>query len=324
MAGVGVVILFWTVIKLLGNIEHSFNHIWGVEKARTIKRKFADYLSVMLICPLLVVMSGSLTIYLSTQLEKAGNENAAIGTISHALQYVIGFLPLVVLCAVFTFLYMFFPNTKVRFYAGMISGILTAVLFQALQWVYINSQIGISHYNAIYGSFAALPLFLIWLYLSWMIVLFGAEFSYAQQNASNYEFEPQAQRASLRFRNLLALRITQICVQEFQHSKPPPDEVKIQKLLRCPAALVRSEIERLIVSGVLVRVLNNNDETTAFHPACPVEQLTAAEVLRLLELNGSSHFPVCADSEFQRISELLENFDIQIAQSSENRPLGEL
>ena len=186
IAGIGVAVLFWTIIKVLGNIEKSFNDIWGVKKARSIGRKLSDYLSMMLVCPILFVMSSSVTVFIAGQIRLVTEKIALLGAISPFIFAILRLFPYCVIWIMFSFLYIFMPNTKVNFRSGILAGIVAGTTYQVVQWVYITFQIGVTKYNAIYGSFAALPLFLVWLQLSWLIVLFGEEISFAYQNVDTY------------------------------------------------------------------------------------------------------------------------------------------
>jgi len=173
VAGAGVAILFWTVIKVLGNIERSFNDIWGIKQARKFGRKFSDYLSVMLICPILIIVSSSITVFITTQVQLITEKMLLLGAISPLISFILKLLPYSMIWILFTFIYIFMPNTKVSFKSGLLAGILAGSIYEIIQWVYITFQVGVVKYNAIYGSFAALPMFLVWLQLSWLIVLFG-------------------------------------------------------------------------------------------------------------------------------------------------------
>ncbi|MDD5255900.1 MAG: YihY/virulence factor BrkB family protein, partial [Candidatus Omnitrophica bacterium] len=179
IAGVGVALLFWTVIKVLGDVERSFNDIWGIKNMRSLMRRFADYLSVMLICPVLLILASSATVFINTQAKMLTQKISVLGAFAPTVYFLLDLLPYTVMWAVFTFLYIFIPNTKVNFKSGILAGIVAGTIYQVMQWVYVHFQIGVANYNAIYGSFAALPLFLVWLQLSWRVVLLGAEISFA-------------------------------------------------------------------------------------------------------------------------------------------------
>ncbi|PLX13185.1 MAG: YihY/virulence factor BrkB family protein, partial [Marinilabiliales bacterium] len=188
IAGIGFVILLWSVMKVFSNIESSFNAIWQVRQARNWFRKFSDYIAMLIVAPILLVSSSSATVFISTMLKQLAAESAFVGMLSPLLFFFIKLIPYVLVWLLLTMIFMVMPNTKVSFKSAFVAGIISGTAFVFIQWVYIHFQVGVSKYNAIYGSFAALPLFLIWLQMSWLIVLFGAEISFAVQNVEKYEF----------------------------------------------------------------------------------------------------------------------------------------
>ncbi|MDY6973367.1 MAG: YihY/virulence factor BrkB family protein, partial [Thermodesulfobacteriota bacterium] len=187
IAGIGVIVLLWTVIKLLGHIESSFNEIWGVRRSRPFVRKMSDYLSVMLIGPIFVVVSSSATLFITTQINRIAENTALLSMLNPLIVLMLKMLPYCLIGILLTIIYILMPNTRVKVKSGLVAGIIAGAVFVSVQWGYINFQIVIAKYNAIYGSFAAIPLFLIWLQLSWLIVLFGAEISFAIQDVGTYE-----------------------------------------------------------------------------------------------------------------------------------------
>jgi membrane protein len=220
IAGVGIVVLFWTIIKVLGNIESSFNDIWGVKTPRAFGRKLADYLSVMLICPVLIILAGSITVLLTTRLASMLEQLSFLGYLANVLIALLKLLPYGVIWLVFTFIYVFMPNTKVELKSALWGGILAGTVYQLVQLAYIKFQIGVSNYGAIYGSFAALPLFLAWLQLSWLIVLLGAEASFAHQNVATYEFEQDCLTVNPRFKRMTALAVGAVHQKLCPSAKP--------------------------------------------------------------------------------------------------------
>ncbi len=161
IAGVGVALLFWTIVKVLGNIEQSFNDIWGVKQGRTLARKFTDYLSLMLIAPLLFIMSGSVTVLITSEVTAIMEKISILGAVGPLIFTLLKLLPYMMIWLLFTVLYMMMPNTRVKFRSALFGGVIAGTIYQLVQWVYINFQIGVSSYGAIYGSFAALPLLLV-------------------------------------------------------------------------------------------------------------------------------------------------------------------
>jgi membrane protein len=319
IAGVGIVLLFWSVIKLLEQIESSFNDIWGVQQGRSFVRKLSDYLSMMLVCPVLFIVSSSLTVLATTQLTAWLERAAWLHGVAPLVVFGVSLLPMAVVWLLFSFLYLFIPNTRVSVKAGVLAGIIAGVMYQAAQWAYLTFQIGVARHNAIYGSFAALPLFLIWLQTSWMIVLFGAEISFAVDNEETYEFERDCRDASLRMRRLVALRIVALCAQRFSNGEPAPTAVQIAHELDAPIRLVRGIVYELTQVRVLSPVPPEGEP--CYQPAQDVNRLTVSTVLQALRMRGSDQIPMKRDAAFERLAKTLDRFDQLIAKAPENKPL---
>jgi membrane protein len=324
IAGVGVVFLFWTIISLLSNIESSFNDIWGVVKPRTFSRKFADYLVTMLVCPILLAVAGGLTIFVSSQIETLVAKVPLLENLGPMFWLIIKVLPYVTIWVAFTFIFISMPNTKVRLMSGLIAGIVAGTLFQLIQWGYVNFQVQITSRYAIYGSFAALPLFLIWLQISWLIVLFGAEVSFAHQNVETYEFEPDCLSVSRSFKTLLSLLIAHHLVRNFCEGLPPANASQLSHQLEIPVRLVRQILYELSESGVLTEARSGEDKELAYQPAVNAEKITVKFVIDRLEQRGTSNIPVVKSGEFEKLSGCLRQFGQIIEKSSANMLLKNL
>jgi membrane protein len=324
IAGVGIVVLFWTIIKVLGNIERSFNDIWGVTTQRTMGRKFADYLSVMMICPVLLIIASSATVLVSTQISLMLERLSFLGYVADVLIGLLKFLPYAVLWLVFTFIYMFMPNTKVEVKSALWAGIFAGTIYQIVQLAYIKFQVGVSSYGAIYGSFAALPLFLAWLQLSWLIVLLGAEISFAHQNVATYEFEEDCLSASDSFKKTTALMVTSLCVKNFLNEKKPLSAEDISRQLEVPIRLVRSVLSDLTDARLLSEVCLDHREVVAYQPACDIQRLTVAEVSERLDQQGVTTVPIADSPEVQKLRETLQRFREMNKQSPANLKLQDL
>jgi len=318
IAGAGLLLLFWSVIRLLGNIEDSFNHIWGIEKARTLARKTSDYLSATLICPILFILSSTITVVIKSQVQLVVERITLLGAISPVIFFTLKLLPYCVIWILFTFVYMFMPNTKIQFGSGLFAGIVAGTLYQIFQLVYLTFQIGVARYNAIYGSFAALPLFLLWLQLSWMIVLFGAELSSAHQHVETYEFEPDCSRVSQAFRKLLTLRVVHLVVKGFSDGGRALSAVQIASTLEIPILLVRDILKQLVASEVLSELCDKEAKETSYQPACTIDLLTIKYVIDRLEAYGTDTVPVVNSKELETLSGCLKAFGEAIEKSSAN------
>jgi membrane protein len=182
--GVGLIFMLYTVLMLVNNVEETFNQIWQVNNSRPILRSFANYLAMFFLFPIIIVISTGLSIFMETVADRM-DDIVILEPIVHKL---FSFFPFMLMSLLFIFLYVYMPNTKVRFSCAIIPGILAGIAMHLLQIAYIHSQIWVTGYNAIYGSFAALPLFMLWVQISWAICLFGAQLTYTNQNLNRIGF----------------------------------------------------------------------------------------------------------------------------------------
>jgi membrane protein len=324
IAGIGVVVLFWIVIKLLSNIERSFNDIWGIKEARSTGRKLSDYVSIMLICPILVIMSGSITVFIVTQVTLITERFAFLGVFSPIIFFMFKLLPYCAIWGVFTFIYIFMPNTKVNFRSGLIAGVIAGTIYQIAQWAYISFQVGVAQYNAIYGSFAALPLFLIWLQISWLIVLFGAEISFALQNIDTYEFEPDCLRVSTSFKKLISLQTAHLLIKNFSNGHAPLTAIQISHTLETPIRLVSQILYEFVESGIASETKTEEYNQFAYQPSRDINILTIKYIFDALEQRGTDEIPVAQTRELKTLSEALKTFNDTIEKSPANRLLKDI
>ena len=182
--GVGLIFMLYTVLMLVNNVEETFNQIWQVNNSRPILRSFANYLAMFFLFPIIIVVSTGLSVFMETMAGKM-DDFVILEPIVHKL---FSFFPFILMSLLFIALYVFMPNTKVRISCAIIPGILAGLAMHLLQIAYIHSQIWVTGYNAIYGSFAALPLFMLWIQISWTICLFGAQLTYTNQNLNRIGF----------------------------------------------------------------------------------------------------------------------------------------
>jgi membrane protein len=324
IAGIGLLVLFWSVLKVLGHIEMALNDIWGIKESRSWGRKFSDYLSIMLISPILVLMSGSATVFIKTQVTQITQKVELLGVISPLIFFLLKFTPYVLIWVLFTILYIIMPNTKVNFKAGLLGGVVAGTLYQIAQWAYISFQIGAAKYNAIYGSFAALPLFLMWLQISWWIVLFGAELSFANQNVDTYEYEPDCLKVSPGFKKLAALQIAHLLIKKFENGDRPLTDSQISAKLEMPIRLVHNILFDLVESGLVSEIKTQADKEFAYQPARDINNLTIQYVLRALDQKGTDDIPVSRTEDHQALSDALKKFSEAMEKSPANKLLKDL
>ncbi len=318
VAGIGVAALFWVVIKVLGNIERSFDDIWGIKEMRPIGRKFSDYLSIMLLCPILIILSSSATVFITTQIRALTQSVEFLGFVASIILSGVRLVPYLFIWVLFTFIYIFMPNTKVNFKSALLAGIVSGTLYVVAPWGYINFQIGVARYNAIYGSFAALPIFLVWLQISWLITLFGAELSFAHQNVDTYEFEPDALQASNRLKKLFALRVTNFIVKNFDEGRAPLSDNRISHELEMPIRIVRDILFDLEKEGIVAKRSSEPHQEETYLPARNIENLRVKDIIDALEKKGINAMPALGSEEMDRLSGTLDDFDRAIAESPGN------
>ena len=293
--GIGLVMLLWTVINLVSNIEITFNRIWEVKKARSMYRKITDYFSMFLLMPILIVVSGGLSIFMSTMLKQMTD----FDILGPVLKFFIRLIPFVLTWFMFTGLYIFMPNTKVKFKHAFISGVLAGTAYQAFQFLYISSQLWVSRYNAIYGSFAALPMFLLWLQISWTICLFGAQLTYAGQNIRNFSFDKDTQNISRRYRDFISILIMSLIAKRFANNEVPYTASEISEENQIPIRLTKQILYQLLEINLIHEVVSDQkSEEIAYQPSMDINQLNVAVLLDRLDTYGSENFKIDKDEEF--------------------------
>ena len=293
--GVGLVLLLWTVINLINNMEITFNRIWQIKKPRTIYRKITDYFSMLLLIPILLVVSSGLSIFMSTTLKHIEDFTllAPIG------KFLIRLIPFALTWLMFTALYAFLPNTKVKLKHAFISGVLAGTAHQVFQYLYIGGQVWVSRYNAIYGSFAALPLFLLWMQVSWTICLFGAELTYASQNIRNFSFDKDTRNISRRYHDFVAVLIMSLIAKRFERGERPYTLAEISEECQIPIQLTRRLFDELQEVELVHEVVpDDRDGDTAYQPSMDVHRMSVATLLDRLDTHGSEDFKIDREHEF--------------------------
>ncbi len=318
MAGVGIVILFYTIMKVLNHIEASFNEIWQISRERSFSRKFADYFSMMLIAPFLIILSNVATVYLSTQIEEIAAQIALWGLFNPVLMTVAKFVPYILVWILFTILYMIMPNTRVKFSSAIIAGIMAGTIFQLVQWGYIHFQVGVARYGAIYGSFAALPLLLLWMQVSWVVVLFGAELSFANQNVEQYEYETESLNMSIYNRRLITLYITHLLVKNFESGQPPYTARQISNELEIPIRLTREILDDLLEINIVNEARTAYTKDAAYQPAIDIHKISVKFLTDKLDHRGMNVLVAKKTGEIARLKEIMRSFNTALEKCPAN------
>lgn len=314
LAGVGIVILIWSVIQVLGNIESAFNRIWQIKKPRSYVRKFTDYLTVILVAPVFMVLASTLTVSLSGIFDRISDTYPILGH----LNFIVGSLPFVIIWFLFAFVYMVMPNTKVNFKSAFIAGLIAGTLFQFTQWGYIYFQIGVSKYGAVYGSLAALPLFIIWMQMSWLIVLLGAEISFANQNVNLYEYESDSLLLSPRLKKILTFMVANLVVKNFEEGKDPLSSTEISRKLKIPVRLVREIVDGLVNVKIFSELVSEDEKERSYQPAIDINKITFGMIKYRLEDMGSHHIQPLKNKEYQQILKMMDEAQALLENSDKN------
>lgn len=281
--GVGLIFMLWTVIMLINNIEHTFNYIWQVKKPRSIFRTITDYMAMFLLMPIIIVITSGFSIFVAT----ISDTIEGYILLAPVMRFFIAIMPYIFMSAVFVALYIFMPNTKVKFTCALIPGILAGVAMQGLQLFYIHSQIWVSSYNAIYGSFAALPLFMLWVQISWTICLFGAELCYTSQNLEGYAFRARTEDISHRYRLLLSVILAGKICKRFEDGGKPYTALSLKLETGIPVRIVNDLLYDMTKIHVLIEVTSDEKGDESFYiPAEPTSRLSVGALIDRLESHG--------------------------------------
>ncbi len=324
IAGIGVALLLWTVISILGKIEESLNQIWEVKKSRTLVRKFSDYMAMMVFAPILIIISSSATVLVASQVKVIVNKIAVLGVFSKVILLLLNLLPYVSIWVLLTMVYLVMPNIRIPPRACIFAGIAAGTIMQIVQWIYIKFQIGVASYGALYGSFAALPLFLGWLQMSWMIVLLGAEIAYAYEHYETFGFHPDYSRISVSSKRLLVLRIFHLLTKQFSLGEKPLTPIQIAHMLEIPVRLVRRLLNELADVGLVVETTRGIKSEVAFQPGRTIENITVKFALDEYEKHGIAKIPDDQSDEAAKISSFLKDISEATEKSSGNVRLKEI
>lgn len=283
--GVGIIFLLWTLISLLSYIESAFNQVWDIKHDRTLYQKVTDYIAICLLVPVLMICSSGVSIFMSATVQT----NTHFAFLSPVVNIVLEFSPLILAWLAFTLSYVLIPNTKVRFKYAAISGAICAVFFQILQLLFVNGQIYVSKYNAIYGSFAFLPLLLIWLQLTWLILLVGCVLTYSMQNIFSFNFIGDLSKMSNNYDRKVTIILTAAIVGRFRKGKKPLTRTNLSFYYDIPIRVVTSICDNLYKAGLINYVVLPDDKT-GVAPAVETGTLTVGELLLKVDRVGSSNF----------------------------------
>lgn len=310
VAAVGIITLFWAVIRVFGSIEDAFNNIWEVTSTRSLARKYSDYIAVVVAAPILWAAANGINTYAQSLF--GGIEAAWVVWVSKLMS-------IVVMWVMFAFLYYIIPNTKVRIGSAIMAGVVAGTAFILFQWGYFYLQVVMTSYNAIYGSFAALPLFLMWVQYSWMILLFGGELAFAYQNIDKFDEERESLHVNYDSRRKVLLATMLVVIRHFVKGKGAISLSEIKQALNLPTRIVNSVLRSLVEAGLLIELPSEGKEfEEEFVPAKEVSTFTIYNILEAVEQSGSIDLDLNSSAELQEVSVELERIKSEARASEQN------
>lgn len=318
IAGIGLVVLLWSVMKLMGNIESAFNHVWAVKKSRAWYRKFTDYMSIVIVGTILMIMSGSVSVIIATQL-RAIAEGANISIVSLFFLQLAKIIPYLLSWLLFSLLYTVMPNAKVKTKSAMIAGIITSIVFGLFQLGYVEAQRYTTRINAIYGSFAALPLFLMWLQTSWFVILLGAEISFAVQNLKLKGDALEFKKFSFYYEKQIAIWIVKIVIDRFEKGEQAYTSKQISSVCKTPVYAVEKILDNLQKAKLISKI--DSDDEPFYQPAESINNINIVKVMKSYEQTSGKDS--CSSVKYKGFEELKTRFD-KLADIQEKSEFNEL
>ena len=281
--GIGLVFMLWTVTILIRNIELAFNRIWQVKKPRSFFRTVTDYMGMFILAPIIIVVTSGVSIFVVS----FANETEGFELLAPMVRRLWDLTPYVLMSAVFIALYVFMPNTKVKLRCAIGPGILAGVAMQGLQLFYIHSQIWVSSYNAIYGSFAALPLFMLWVQISWNICLFGAELCYTSQNMEESAFRTETYEISPRYRLIMSMMLMSHICRRFEKGEKPYTALELKLKTNIPIRVAQELLYELTSMHMVSEVTSDEKgEESVYQPAEDLARLSVGLLIERYESAG--------------------------------------
>lgn len=319
IAGVGVLLVFWSSLGLLGNLEQAFNTIWKFRASRSIPKRIRDYLPILILTPMFIVASSSLTFFMISKVVELTVTNGVYEPLKPFIHLSYYLLLLLLVWGFYSFIYIYIPNKKVPWGSCFLGGFAAACVFQILQWSYIHVQVFLTSYNAIYGSFAAIPLFLLWLQISWLITLGGAELAY-QHASLPFLIRGKGQlMAPIGMRGLRLMTVL-TAYRSFWARKPLKGSLELAKALKIPHNLASDLVEDCVNKGLLLKAMNPQGQQQ-FVPAADPSHLTLSEIV---DETDDNKFQVAKSDDYLVVLHALEQLDKAHRSLSQNYPIERL
>lgn len=295
--GVGLIILLWAVYSFFRNAESAFNEIWNVKQSRSVIRQLTTYIAIVVLIPILVVVTSGLSIFVNSTVV-ASLPNAAF--FAQFRSGIVRLLQFVICWALFTWMYAAIPNTKVKFLSALIPGILIGTLFQLLQMLSVYIIVFLSRTSLVYGAFATLPILLTWLQWTCLLILIGAEMSFAIQNNELFEYQHDVEKMSRRYKDFITLYLLAVIIKRFEQDEPPLTAHELATHNHIPLRLVNQLLSRLVETQLLREIYIENKEDRTFQPALDTHLITIGMVFDRIDCQGTEEFLQSTPPEMQQ------------------------
>ena len=280
--GVGLIVLMYTLVSLTSNVETAFNTIWYVRSSRNFYRSIFDYMSIFLLLPFVIVITSGVNLFLLTFKDLYPDYQFVNDTV----EWIVHFTPILLACLAFILLYKYMPNTEVKWRSALWPGIMVGLVFMIVQYLYFHYQIKLSSYNAIYGSFAAIPLFMLWLHISWCICLVGGQMCYANQYLDSYAFERNGLELSRRYRDSLSLLLMCRICKRFASGAKSFTVRSLAKDTKLPETIVHILLDELVGMQLLAEIHDERGRFSHYLPAIDINRITVKMAMRRIDSHG--------------------------------------
>ena len=313
----GIAFLFYSVLSLMKKVEEAFNYTWRIKRTRSLAERFGNYLSVLMVGPVLVIAALGTTASLLNNSVTQGI--AAIEPFGTLLEIITRLVPYLLIIAAFTFAYAFIPNTKVRFMPALIGGLVAGILWQSVGWIYAIFVANSTTQNAIYAgsAFAVIFFFMTWLYLSWLILLVGSSVAFYRQYPEYLMAKTRSLVLNNYDREYIALNVLLYIGKQFYAKQPPVEIEELVDHLVCPRQPIEEALQCFETASVLRKVENSKE---AYLPAVPLENLLVSDVYKIVRCNCDVNAQVALCNKDKN---LISNVLSKIEQSMQNE-LGDL
>ena len=293
--GIGLVVLIWAVYAFFNMLENSFNSIWNVKKTRSFGRRMTNYVMTLLLVPVLVVVTSGISIFL--------NSTEVLSSVLQAVEplrrFMLRFIPFVATSAVFTWIFIAIPSTKVKFSSAIIPGVLMGFLYQVVQALSMYLVVLFTRMSIVYGAFSAIPLVLIWLNITCWLLLIGSALAFAIQNNDLFAYERDIETMSRRYKDYVMLYLLSVIVRRFEHGETPQTAHEMAMQNQLPIRLVNQLLARLEDTNIVRRVYVEQEEYEAFVPAMDTRLITVEMVIGKISAQGTEDFLLHTPAEMQ-------------------------